>query len=186
MPRLDPPRHVRRPPGQRRRRRSPATRPVASPRVETVPPDHSYRTPVGRRVRRVCASGRSGLAVDNRARSDACARISPMDAGTHDFPPQAVRLAPKLRALADRGVYLGTSSWKYERKDMHCGSCPSQACACCRSLFVSTAHQFTMRLAAPSPSVARSRSLTLSRYRPPRVRPSRTCVLEANRRTGST
>jgi uncharacterized protein YecE (DUF72 family) len=27
--------------------------------------------------------------------------------------PQAARLAPKLRTLADRGVYLGTSSWKY-------------------------------------------------------------------------
>jgi uncharacterized protein YecE (DUF72 family) len=31
-----------------------------------------------------------------------------------DTPPQAARLAPKLRALAERGVYLGTSSWKYE------------------------------------------------------------------------
>jgi uncharacterized protein YecE (DUF72 family) len=29
-------------------------------------------------------------------------------------PPQAARLAPKLRALADRGIYFGTSSWKYE------------------------------------------------------------------------
>jgi uncharacterized protein YecE (DUF72 family) len=29
-------------------------------------------------------------------------------------PPQAARLAPKLRALADQGVYFGTSSWKYE------------------------------------------------------------------------
>jgi uncharacterized protein YecE (DUF72 family) len=29
-------------------------------------------------------------------------------------PPLAVRLAPILRALADRGIYLGTSSWKYE------------------------------------------------------------------------
>ncbi len=29
-------------------------------------------------------------------------------------PPQAARLGPKLRALADRGVYFGTSSWKYE------------------------------------------------------------------------
>ena len=31
-----------------------------------------------------------------------------------DRPPQAARLAPKLRALAARGVYFGTSSWKYE------------------------------------------------------------------------
>src|SRR4051794_17864843 len=30
------------------------------------------------------------------------------------LPPQAARLAPKLRAMAGRGVYLGTSSWKYE------------------------------------------------------------------------
>src|SRR4051812_5492808 len=29
-------------------------------------------------------------------------------------PPQAVRLAPRLRALAERGVYFGTSSWKYD------------------------------------------------------------------------
>jgi uncharacterized protein YecE (DUF72 family) len=29
-------------------------------------------------------------------------------------PPQAARLAPRLRALADQGVFLGTSSWKYE------------------------------------------------------------------------
>jgi uncharacterized protein YecE (DUF72 family) len=31
-----------------------------------------------------------------------------------DRPPQAARLAPKLRTLAERGVYFGTSSWKYE------------------------------------------------------------------------
>lgn len=31
-----------------------------------------------------------------------------------DRPPQAARLAPKLRALAGEGVYFGTSSWKYE------------------------------------------------------------------------
>jgi uncharacterized protein YecE (DUF72 family) len=35
------------------------------------------------------------------------------DAAAH-APPQAARLGPKLRALADRGVYFGTSSWKYE------------------------------------------------------------------------
>jgi uncharacterized protein YecE (DUF72 family) len=29
-------------------------------------------------------------------------------------PPVAARLAPKLRALADQGIFLGTSSWKYE------------------------------------------------------------------------
>jgi uncharacterized protein YecE (DUF72 family) len=31
-----------------------------------------------------------------------------------DLPPQAKRLGPKLHALAERGVFLGTSSWKYE------------------------------------------------------------------------
>ncbi len=31
-----------------------------------------------------------------------------------DRPPQAARLGPRLRALADRGIYFGTSSWKYE------------------------------------------------------------------------
>ncbi|MFO0907965.1 MAG: DUF72 domain-containing protein [Isosphaeraceae bacterium] len=29
-------------------------------------------------------------------------------------PPQAVRLAPKLKQLAAQGIYFGTSSWKYE------------------------------------------------------------------------
>ncbi len=37
-----------------------------------------------------------------------------MDTAANDLPPQASRLAPKLRALADRGVYFGTSSWKYD------------------------------------------------------------------------
>jgi uncharacterized protein YecE (DUF72 family) len=36
------------------------------------------------------------------------------DAPANDLPPQAARLAPKLRALAERGIYFGTSSWKYE------------------------------------------------------------------------
>jgi uncharacterized protein YecE (DUF72 family) len=31
-----------------------------------------------------------------------------------ELPPQAARLAPKLRSLAERGVHIGTSSWKYE------------------------------------------------------------------------
>jgi len=29
------------------------------------------------------------------------------------LPPQAARLAPKLHALAEQGIYLGGSSWKY-------------------------------------------------------------------------
>jgi uncharacterized protein YecE (DUF72 family) len=32
---------------------------------------------------------------------------------THDLPPAAARLGPRLRALAEQGVYFGTSSWKY-------------------------------------------------------------------------
>lgn len=31
-----------------------------------------------------------------------------------DPPPQAAALAPKLRTLAERGLFFGTSSWKYE------------------------------------------------------------------------
>ncbi|MDG3004246.1 DUF72 domain-containing protein [Paludisphaera mucosa] len=31
-----------------------------------------------------------------------------------DTPPQAAALAPKLRALAEKGLFFGTSSWKYE------------------------------------------------------------------------
>jgi uncharacterized protein YecE (DUF72 family) len=34
--------------------------------------------------------------------------------GGDDRPPLAARLAPALRALAERGVAIGTSSWKYE------------------------------------------------------------------------
>jgi uncharacterized protein YecE (DUF72 family) len=37
-----------------------------------------------------------------------------MNTAADDIPPQASRLAPKLRALADQGVHFGTSSWKYD------------------------------------------------------------------------
>ncbi len=37
-----------------------------------------------------------------------------MDALAGDLPQQAARMAANLRALADRGVYFGTSSWKYD------------------------------------------------------------------------
>jgi uncharacterized protein YecE (DUF72 family) len=37
-----------------------------------------------------------------------------MDSAASHALPQASRLAPKLRALADRGIYFGTSSWKYD------------------------------------------------------------------------
>jgi uncharacterized protein YecE (DUF72 family) len=36
------------------------------------------------------------------------------DDATNPPPPQAARLRPRLRALAEKGVYFGTSSWKYE------------------------------------------------------------------------
>jgi uncharacterized protein YecE (DUF72 family) len=39
--------------------------------------------------------------------------LFPAFADAPDLPPQAARLAPKLKALAERGVYFGTSSWKY-------------------------------------------------------------------------
>ena len=55
-----------------------------------------------------------GQRVNDSAHRMVCARISRMDTGTNDIPPQASRLAPKLRALADQGVYFGTSSWKYD------------------------------------------------------------------------
>jgi uncharacterized protein YecE (DUF72 family) len=35
------------------------------------------------------------------------------DTGPEDQPPLAARLAPALHAWADRGVFFGTSSWKY-------------------------------------------------------------------------
>ncbi len=37
-----------------------------------------------------------------------------MENAADDLPPQAFRLAPKLRAVADRDVFFETSSWKYE------------------------------------------------------------------------
>jgi uncharacterized protein YecE (DUF72 family) len=33
---------------------------------------------------------------------------------TDEPPQQAARLSPVLRSLAERGIYFGTSSWKYE------------------------------------------------------------------------
>ena len=41
-------------------------------------------------------------------------RMATTDLFGNDPAPQASRLAPKLRTLADRGVYFGTSSWKYD------------------------------------------------------------------------
>src|SRR6478609_9102047 len=40
--------------------------------------------------------------------------MSLLPASDEASPPQAARLRPRLRALADQGVYFGTSSWKYE------------------------------------------------------------------------
>jgi hypothetical protein len=36
-----------------------------------------------------------------------------------NIPPHAARLAPKLRALADRKIYFGTSSWRYDEVLIH-------------------------------------------------------------------
>jgi uncharacterized protein YecE (DUF72 family) len=55
-----------------------------------------------------------GVRVDDGDQRVFHARIRPMETNANDIPPQATRLAPKLRALADRGVYFGTSSWKYD------------------------------------------------------------------------
>lgn len=41
-------------------------------------------------------------------------QLSLFDSADDPLPPQAARLAPKLRALAKRGVFFGSSSWKYE------------------------------------------------------------------------
>ena len=40
-------------------------------------------------------------------------QLSLFDSGD-DRPAQAARLTPRLHALAEQGVYFGTSSWKYE------------------------------------------------------------------------
>src|SRR5215211_1549888 len=40
--------------------------------------------------------------------------LFPLFESAGDTPPQAARLAPKLRTLAEEGIYFGTSSWKYE------------------------------------------------------------------------
>src|SRR5258705_9642320 len=39
--------------------------------------------------------------------------LFPLFDSDDDRPPLAARLAPKLHALADQGVFFGTSSWKY-------------------------------------------------------------------------
>src|SRR5262245_4356980 len=38
----------------------------------------------------------------------------PLFGAQDDLPPQAARLAPMLRAPAEKGVLQGTSSWKYD------------------------------------------------------------------------
>src|SRR5690348_7777291 len=40
--------------------------------------------------------------------------MSSLPASDEASPPQAARLRPKLRALAERRIYFGTSSWKYD------------------------------------------------------------------------
>lgn len=40
--------------------------------------------------------------------------LLPLFDAPEDLPSQAARLAPKLRRLAENGIFFGTSSWKYE------------------------------------------------------------------------
>jgi uncharacterized protein YecE (DUF72 family) len=54
-----------------------------------------------------------GLSVDRTGRGGPDMPLLPGFDET-DRPSQAARLAPKLKALATRGIYFGTSSWKYE------------------------------------------------------------------------
>ena len=54
------------------------------------------------------------LAGDDSTSCHICGKMVTMDAAANDIPPQAARLAPKLRALAGQGIYFGTSSWKYD------------------------------------------------------------------------
>ena len=52
------------------------------------------------------------LAIDRQAKMG---QLSLFDDGPEDDPPgRAALLGPKLRSLADEGVFFGTSSWKYE------------------------------------------------------------------------
>ena len=41
-------------------------------------------------------------------------RFPAFDDAAGALPPQAARLSPKLRALAEQRIYFGTSSWKYD------------------------------------------------------------------------
>src|SRR5262249_30903887 len=52
--------------------------------------------------------------VSCRPRSNAMSQPSASDEAAGGPPSQASRLRPKLHALAERGVFFGTSSWKYE------------------------------------------------------------------------
>jgi uncharacterized protein YecE (DUF72 family) len=66
------------------------------------------------RVAEVSCPGRADLPTLTAAA--AAHTMNPMGRSlfdTDETPPLAARLAPTLRALADRGVFLGTSSWKY-------------------------------------------------------------------------
>src|SRR5262249_41362714 len=69
----------------------------------------------------VHARGRGGLcwsdgaSAEESPRSKAMSLLPAFDHSANDErPPQAARLGPRLKALAERGVSFGTSSWKYE------------------------------------------------------------------------
>ena len=52
--------------------------------------------------------------VDDGTPQGVCERMVTMELFAADIPEQSARLAPKLRALADKAIYFGTSSWKYD------------------------------------------------------------------------
>ena len=53
--------------------------------------------------------GFTGISLVNRSGT-----MSLFAESEDDLPPQAQRLSPKLHQLAEKGIYIGTSSWKYE------------------------------------------------------------------------
>lgn len=59
-------------------------------------------------------SAESVAAIAGRAVSRCALGVFKFMESGDDLAPQAARLAPKLRALAEQQIYFGTSSWKYE------------------------------------------------------------------------
>ncbi len=89
-------------PGSVGSRATPPHSRIGSDWFNWTPKRRQVRTPIWR------------LAVDDGTSYGVCGTMVTMDTNLNDLPPQASRLAPPLRVLADHGVYFGTSSWKYE------------------------------------------------------------------------